>query len=588
MQANLRRQLEMCGRLLGPGPLLTLGIALGSLTGCGPSQQAANTNRQPRQATAGTVEQVAAKQPGKNVQPQPMPVLLSGKELYLQHCAACHGDQGNGQGLAARFLFPKPRDFSRGQFRLVSTKNYAPSRDDIRAVLVRGMPGSAMPPWAHLRAEEIDRLVDEVLRLYQEGIRAAIVAELKEADEEIVEADVAEQVRERTSPSELAEVPQIAADDPASVARGGDIYMKQSCHSCHGKEGRGDGQTVMVDNDGVPTRPRDLTAGIFKGGHDPASIYRRIALGMPGTPMPSSSNLSAEQMVDLANFIRSLSNEDQRNAAILKRERLLAKRVTEAPARIESEVWSQAAAVAVKTTPLWWRDNADCDLRVQAVHDGKRIALRLSWKDATPDRHSARTEAFKDVAAIELYRGPAEPFIGMGAAAHAVDLWVWDADRETALAVTEEQYPNSVVDVYPFTETSVETAEFSRASARLEKQDTTALPAKSLSNQVTPAARDSAGSSLSAAGPGSVTFRLPENQAVIARGEWRDGRWTVVLSRELQPNEAAGLALLPSDKVSVAFAIWDGSHRDRNGQKLVSIWQDLQLEGENANGSQKP
>jgi mono/diheme cytochrome c family protein len=506
----------------------------------------------------------------------------------LQHCAACHGEEGNGQGLAARFLFPKPRDFSRGQFRLVSTKNYVPSREDIRAVLVRGMPGSSMPPWAHLQPEEIDRLADEVLRLYQAGVRAGIVAELKEADEEIVEVEVAEQVRERTSPGEVAAVPQIAADDPASVARGREIYIQQSCHACHGKEGRGDGQQVMVDNDGVPTRPRDLTRGIFKGGHDPASIYRRIALGMPGTPMPSSSNLSAEQMADLANFIRSLSNEDQRNAAILKRESLVAKRVTDAPDRIESEVWSQAAAVAVKTTPLWWRDNSECDLRVQAVHDGKRIALRLSWKDATPDRHSARTEAFKDIAAIELYRGPAEPFIGMGAAAHAVDLWVWDADRVTALAATEEQYPNSVVDLYPFTETSVETAEFSRPSARLDKQDTTALPAKSLNNQVTPAARDSAGSSLSAGGPGSVTFRLPENQAVVARGEWGDGRWTVVLSRALQTSEPAGIALLPGDQVSVAFAIWDGSHRDRNGQKLVSIWQDLQLEGESASDSPKP
>jgi hypothetical protein len=30
--------------------------------------------------------------------------------------------------------------------------------------------------------------------------------------------------------------------------------------------------------------------------------------------------------------------------------------------------------------------------------------------------------------------------------------------------------------------------------------------------------------------------------------------------------------------VSVAFALWDGAARDRNGQKLVSIWHDLTLE----------
>jgi hypothetical protein len=301
---------------------------------------------------------------------------------------------------------------------------------------------------------------------------------------------------------------------------------------------------------------------------------------MPGTPMPSSSNLTPEQIGDLAHFIRSLSDEDQRVAAILKRERVIARYVPKLNAEIDSDIWSKTAETRVKTTPLWWRDGADCDLRVKAVHDGERIAFHLSWGDQTPDRHSARTEAFKDLAAIELYRGPAEPFLGMGAAAHAVDLWVWDADRETALASADEHYPNAVVDVYPFTEAGVETAEFTRRAARLDKQDNLAVPARTVGNQVSPAARSSAGSSLSAAGPGSVTFRPPENQAVVSHGEWRDGRWTVVLSRELKSAEGAGVTLFPGDQASVGFAIWDGSHRDRNGQKLVSIWQDLELESE--------
>ena len=39
-----------------------------------------------------------------------------------------------------------------------------------------------------------------------------------------------------------------------------------------------------------------------------------------------------------------------------------------------------------------------------------------------------------------------------------------------------------------------------------------------------------------------------------------------------------GVALVPGQTASVAFAVWDGAHRDRNGQKQVSIWQDLVLE----------
>jgi Ethylbenzene dehydrogenase len=282
----------------------------------------------------------------------------------------------------------------------------------------------------------------------------------------------------------------------------------------------------------------------------------------------------------LAHFIRSLSAEQERIAAILKREKLVARQVAHAPAEIESDVWSHAPATLIKTTPLWWRDDADCDLRMQAVHDGKRIAFRLSWTDKTPDLHSARTEAFKDMAAMELYRGSAEPFLGMGAATQPVDLWVWDADRKTALETTEEQYPNAVVDIYPFTEANSGTAEFSRPSARLAKQNPLVLAAKAVGNQVTPEARPSGGSSLAAAGPGSVTFRLPANQAVTAVGEWRDDRWTCVLSRELESSEPGGIALLAGDRLSVAFAIWDGSHRDRNGQKIVSIWQDLELESD--------
>ncbi len=30
-------------------------------------------------------------------------------------------------------------------------------------------------------------------------------------------------------------------------------------------------------------------------------------------------------------------------------------------------------------------------------------------------------------------------------------------------------------------------------------------------------------------------------------------------------------------RLIAALAVWDGAHRDRDGQKLISIWQDLEL-----------
>ncbi len=62
-----------------------------------------------------------------------------------------------------------------------------------------------------------------------------------------------------------------------------------------------------------------------------------------------------------------------------------------------------------------------------------------------------------------------------------------------------------------------------------------------------------------------------------ARGEWTGGRWTVVMQRQLAVDSEGGVSLEPGSSASIAFAIWDGSQRDRDGKKLITIWQDLVL-----------
>ncbi len=39
-----------------------------------------------------------------------------------------------------------------------------------------------------------------------------------------------------------------------------------------------------------------------------------------------------------------------------------------------------------------------------------------------------------------------------------------------------------------------------------------------------------------------------------------------------------GISLQPGKQLSIAFAVWNGGRRDRDGQKLITIWQDLILE----------
>jgi mono/diheme cytochrome c family protein len=511
-----------------------------------------------------------------------------GRDLYLQHCAACHGERGDGQGIAARFLYPKPRDFQSGRFRLISTGNMVPTRDDLLAVLRRGMPGSSMPSWEHLSDKDRNLLVDEILKMRHDGLHGQIVARLKEDDEEIVEADVLADVERRTTPGEVLTTPEFSAVDASAIARGQQIFLEKGCAACHGKEGRGDGQQVMVDSEGLPTRPRDLTRGIFKGNHDPASIFRRIALSMPGTPMPASPLLSTEQKVDLVKFVLSLSSESAREAAVLKRGRLIARKVAEIPSVPDAKEWNSAQELPVHLTALWWRGDVDPELRVQALHNGKTLAVRLRWHDATPNWNVARTESFKDSAALELYRGPQEPFIGMGSATSPIDVWFWDADRQRITsppdeAATSGEYPNTVVDIYPFTEKSpVESAEYHRPGTATANQPPISMPAEAADNQIVPSehpqANHGGGSALSAGGPGSATFRPPVNQSVNAVGQWNDGEWTVVFRRSLAAAPDSGVSLSPGVTASVAFAIWDGARGDRNGQKMISIWQDFELE----------
>ena len=49
--------------------------------------------------------------------PQGAATLELGRSVYERDCIGCHGPKGDGQGPAARFLSPRPRDFTKGIFK---------------------------------------------------------------------------------------------------------------------------------------------------------------------------------------------------------------------------------------------------------------------------------------------------------------------------------------------------------------------------------------------------------------------------------------------------------------------------------------
>ncbi len=54
----------------------------------------------------------------------------TGRTLYEQHCVVCHGEEAMGDGEAAQSLFPKPRDFTWGVFKVRSTPSGEPPTDE--------------------------------------------------------------------------------------------------------------------------------------------------------------------------------------------------------------------------------------------------------------------------------------------------------------------------------------------------------------------------------------------------------------------------------------------------------------------------
>ncbi len=564
------------------GVLFTLGIS-----GCGgsghqlpPAPQA--SQKQPAKPTApppadqSPADKTASQASTQTTAPQQAKLAL-GRRLFQRHCAGCHGPSGDGQGPAARFLFPKPRNFRRAKFRIVTTENKVPSDEDLLHVISEGMPGSAMVPFRHLSKDQRLALVAYVRHLSREGIAEQIRKLFEEQDEELDPKELAQHVARATTPGKPLQLPAEAAQqDAQAVARGKELYFKQGCHSCHGETGRGDGVKKQFDDDGTPNSPRDYTRGIFKGGRQLRQLYARILLGMPGSPMPASPNLKPQEILDMARFIDSLSPPEATEKVQHRRQHLVAKRVSKPVGDgTDPALWEGVPAVRITLTPLFWRNYPEPDLHLQAVHDGKHLAVRLVWNDATRNDQAVRPQDFEDMVALQWFRGEEEPFLGMGALESGcqVESWLWRASwqvRSRRPQDVETVHPNLVVDYYPFAKR--------KGSYAIQDQPKEFLTAAAVGNPHAVLKPPGAASAVTAQGVGSITFLPPVAQNVRGQGVWQQGRWSVVLVRPLGQSAQAPVAIHPGQRLSLAVAVWDGEYRDRNGQKLVSIWHELELE----------
>jgi DMSO reductase family type II enzyme heme b subunit len=81
-----------------------------------------------------------------------------------------------------------------------------------------------------------------------------------------------------------------------------------------------------------------------------------------------------------------------------------------------------------------------------------------------------------------------------------------------------------------------------------------------------------------ARGFGTFKSQPLKEQNVNGWGVWHDGFWNVVFIRDLKSRNTDDVKFVPGKPTKVAFAIWDGQNRDRNGRKVISNWYNLILE----------
>jgi len=448
----------------------------------------------------------------------------AGKAVYDKWCAECHGVDGAGDGPAADHMLPRPRDFTAARYQVRTTANgELPTDDDILLILEHGMSGTAMPAWPNLGEQQ----------------RRDVVAYIKSLSRYFEDAS--------PEPMDFAADPGGGED---AIAAGEATYQELECWKCHGDTGRGSGQSTPTLEDWrkLPIRAADLTEPWnFNGGGGAEMIYRRMMTGLDGTPMPAFSDavdsdvVTPEQLWQVAHYVASLAPTlDPRTSDLITATRIEG----ELPTAPDADAWAEAEPAFVPLvgqvihTPRDFAPTVD-GLWVRALHDGRRIALRLEWGDPSDSPDPAWNEwqakitgtlyadgaelppeaPMPDGLAVQFPatqpEGAKRPYFLMGGTSDPVNLWRWGSRDGAA-----------------------------EAEGR---------------------------------GLGNIT-PLPGGGDLSASGDWNAGHWELVLSRSIGADTEGAISLAEGVVTPVAFFAWDGSSAETPARGSVSSWIYLYLE----------
>lgn len=486
---------------------------------------------------------------GSNIPEDPMPevtedFIAQGREIYITRCSFCHGLIGDGNGPAADYLDPRPRDFTLGTFKFRTTESgELPTDNDLFRTVSRGLTGTAMQAFDN-----------EVIKNgLTENERWAVIAYIKTFAFEFADPEF--------DPIKNGMVVSLPSDRPPYseeiVLKGKAVFEHAKCWECHGKLGRGDGQKSFdrTDDWGFPIRIRNVThPWKIKAGSEVEDIYMRFSTGILGTPMPSFVDaLSEEDRWYLANYIKSLQHE-RTNHQVLS----ALKTEGDLPNDPLDTRWKDAAPMDIRLAgqvigaPRWQNNSIDM-VTIKALFNSEKIAFLIVWDDPfkdtihdvsqeldtaalgqvggyssyvlANDQVPRKLDTFRDSVALQFPSKPTagtkKPHFFRGSASEPVQLWIWQSDSRG----------KSVIE----------------AVARGWKQD--------------------------------YRIQDEEKQQVMGNAVWQEGRWHVLMTRLLLTDDNNDVQFHTGQFIPMSINVWDGSNGEHGLLMSLSSWYFVVLQG---------
>ena len=500
-----------------------------------------------------------------------------GKRVYEKSCAHCHGTEGRGDGSAAENLLPRPRDFTRGLYKIRSTETgQLPTDQDLFDIITEGMPGSSMPGWETALSANERWEVTAYIKTFYEGFK------------------------ENTTPRQIDLSSKIAYSEQ-SVETGKALYTELGCVECHGDVGRGDGTSAptLTDEWGFQTWPANLAQGwTFRGGGETEDIFKRFIGGIAGSPMPAFEGDSflhfgltseeSKRLTELENRDEMTEAEDEESAAFYEKMEVaidIALRITEGDTLNAADRQTFDNAMKVVYEKSWHLANY-----VKSLSPEKRPAPAIGNNVLRAQYVNGELPALGD-AAWETLKSSYFPLVGQ----------VILEPRQfnpTIDSVNVKSFYNDTEVVFLFTwddRTNTTALEDEETGKVLEDALTIQFPVKVPQGPTAPKPYFLWGGRLpvylwhwKASAPEQVTeltakgINNAEVQAVQsdiqAQGTYTTGQYNLWVKRALKTDDKKDLQIEPGVFVPIAFSAWDGANGDVEAKRVISSWYTFVLE----------